>query len=284
MATSKFISDLIKDKTIFIVSDLHMGDGSPSDNFKKHRKKFETFLDMVEDTPNSIIVLNGDIFELWQSQLGDVIKEYFDIIKRLIELQSIFIVGNHDMDFMGLLDLPLDIDILKYITKDISFIRKGQKIEIKHGYEFDTFNDPQKSIVIGKILGLLVGLAEKAVGEKNHQIDVESKIRSVEPFFRRLASFFSKIYHFFYGMTAGERAAKGKSINGMYENIVEYGLEHPNDIVISGHTHIAGWIEDWYVNCGAWWMDNASYVKIDLDGYVDLRSWPENEFINKKLY
>ena len=49
---------------IFLVSDLHMGDGGPEDHFTTSGgvKAFSDFLDMVGDQP---LIGNGDILELW---------------------------------------------------------------------------------------------------------------------------------------------------------------------------------------------------------------------------
>ena len=56
----------------YIVSDLHMGDGSASDNFAPIKSRFEEFLDMVEKDEGYKLVLAGDIFEIWQSRMGEI--------------------------------------------------------------------------------------------------------------------------------------------------------------------------------------------------------------------
>jgi len=290
-----FIKDLLKDKTIFIVSDLHMGDGSPRDNFKKHKQRFIDFLDYVEKIPNSAIVLAGDTLELWQCELGDVVKEYFGIIKRLIKMNAIFLIGNHDIDLhgfvnmpinelLGIPDLPMSFEISKCMAENIEFEREGQKFMIMHGHEFDVFNDPDKAIATGKILALLVGLMETSYGAENEKIDIEWRLRDIfEPFFRGLISMFTKLYKIFYATTVGNCIKNGKSLNEMYNNIFDFHYKYPESFLIFGHTHKKGWIENWCVNDGAWWIDNASYIKIDRDSNVELYSWPENKKLENQL-
>jgi UDP-2,3-diacylglucosamine pyrophosphatase LpxH len=65
---------LTAEKDIFVVSDLHIGDGGPRDNFSVDSKaqKFDCFLDYVEDCGADLFVL-GDLFEFWQANISRVL-------------------------------------------------------------------------------------------------------------------------------------------------------------------------------------------------------------------
>ena len=80
---------------LFFVSDLHLGDGSATDDFAEHRHReaFEWFLDEVE-ADGGELTLVGDIFELWQASLHDIRGRYFRLYRRILNHR--LLRGNHD--------------------------------------------------------------------------------------------------------------------------------------------------------------------------------------------
>jgi UDP-2,3-diacylglucosamine pyrophosphatase LpxH len=122
---------------IYLVSDLHIGDGSKYDLFLPYKDKFIRFLDMV-GTLNYLILV-GDILELWNYDLGPIYKAHEDLIDRLLSSNIIIITGNHDEGLMG-----LPIPIFNSLTIG--------NFNILHGHQFDPFNSSNS--IIGQILSI----------------------------------------------------------------------------------------------------------------------------------
>ena len=84
---------------IFLVSDLHMGDGGPEDHFTTSGgvKAFSDFLDMVGDQP---LIGNGDILELWAYDWQQIVTgKNWPIVSRLMNHPNFtYILGNHDLN------------------------------------------------------------------------------------------------------------------------------------------------------------------------------------------
>ena len=93
------------DKNIYCISDLHIGNRTYRDNFSETDlvKPFLSFLSFIEQTQSKLIIV-GDLFELWQNTVGDVLQANNDIIKILGRLDVCYIVGNHDADLLSLND------------------------------------------------------------------------------------------------------------------------------------------------------------------------------------
>ena len=78
------------ERDIMIVSDLHIGDGGPRDNFAADNKveKFSCFLDYVAGQQAELMIL-GDLFEFWQANIGRVLTRHLSLIERLAAMQAV---------------------------------------------------------------------------------------------------------------------------------------------------------------------------------------------------
>lgn len=90
---------------IFIVSDLHVGDGSEGDDFARNEGIFLDALDGLYLKDGWTLVLNGDVEELHKFKLKDIRAAHpglyarldaFNAAKRLVK-----IVGNHDLALLA---------------------------------------------------------------------------------------------------------------------------------------------------------------------------------------
>ena len=85
---------------IFVISDLHMGDGGPRDNFPldNREKELGLFLDYVASQQGELIIL-GDLFEFWQMNLSKIVMKHLPLLDRLAAMNATYVLGNHDADF-----------------------------------------------------------------------------------------------------------------------------------------------------------------------------------------
>ena len=89
----------MSEKTVYVISDLHIGDQGPRDNFAlgTKRKDLVDFLNYVKKKKGEIFIL-GDLFEFWQSPIGKVIMSNIDLLDKMAEMDISYITGNHDSD------------------------------------------------------------------------------------------------------------------------------------------------------------------------------------------
>lgn len=96
-----------KGKKLAIISDTHMGNGESADNFRNNVKAGVKALDYYDRNKYSLILL-GDIEELWQFDLVEIVKQYgkdiYDSIKLFGDVDVHRIFGNHDLEWGGIWD------------------------------------------------------------------------------------------------------------------------------------------------------------------------------------
>lgn len=103
------------------ISDLHLGDGSGSDDFGPRNgqadKDLRALCAMVR-RENRCIGIAGDLFELLQSTLDRILRAHGPAIEALASVTEVYVVGNHDEDMLGRMlygmeCLPYWIDVPK---------------------------------------------------------------------------------------------------------------------------------------------------------------------------
>lgn len=109
----KQLDDLWKDKgdvltlptknvRYVLMSDMHMGNGDASDDFKDNEGAVNRALKYYCDNNYKLILL-GDVEELWQFTLDEVINRYgntiYKTIKKFGDNKVYRIFGNHDIDW-----------------------------------------------------------------------------------------------------------------------------------------------------------------------------------------
>ena len=116
-----------------IISDLHMGDGSKADNFRKNESILVKALKHYREKDYSVILL-GDIEEFHQFTLFHIYHKYaetvYNAINEFPKERCYRLFGNHDIDW------ALEDPILKYKkTSAIEAIRLGDLIIVTHGHQ-----------------------------------------------------------------------------------------------------------------------------------------------------
>lgn len=258
------ISPFDPDKPIYVVSDLHLGDGTDKDNFRPYRHHFERFLDELE--PGTQLVLAGDAFEFWQCQHGAIVREYLDLLRRLVEMKAILVVGNHDIDLLGFVELGTGDPITALLRKHLTLERGGRTIRICHGHEFDKFNDPKRWLFLGRVATILAGQVEIRIGP---EIGGQPTEKFLEKVISAIGRWLMRCYRRFNKTPAESRKKRNEHLTGL----LAFKQNNPKiDVIVAGHTHEAGTYEEWYVNTGSWQCENgAGYAVIGPDGTVELK-------------
>ena len=123
------------DGRIWFVSDLHLGDGTPSDAFFGKDRLLMALCDTVEDE-GATLVIGGDAVDFQQAwSFTRILRAHQELLAKLSQIardgRLIYVVGNHDYD------LSLYRDILNFRVCDELII--GDDILVQHGWQYDPF-------------------------------------------------------------------------------------------------------------------------------------------------
>lgn len=251
--------------THYIISDLHLADGTRRDDFKKNVTKFKNFLRMVKKQKAQLIIA-GDFLELWQTNPIDIVRTYSDILNDLVAIGTKIIIGNHDYYLHHFRKLNFLYD---------SYQIPDTKIFIQHGHQFDRFNDPKRLIRIGNLAAMSAGIME----DIHPDLD-ETTMSFLEALHRKLKSAFAPIH------TPGTNKRQYLSHGG---DFVEYlagakKLLKKYDYVILGHTHKPGTaLKGRYLNSGCWTSSKPAYVEVNHNGHCTLKYWHSQHPVKKFL-
>lgn len=273
------------DRPHFCVSDLHMGDGGPRDNFAHmsggwREQEFLSFLDYVEDQGGELTII-GDLFELWQGNISKVLTCRLSLMDRLADMGAIYLLGNHDIDlrhFNWSNRLRLSHPLFADLKLSHEIVIGGKFIRLIHGHEQDPYCCDEKP-GIGRISAIYTGIKEDRNGGP---LRGKYGTSTVEARTLGRISRFSGIMRRLTG--------KPSATQVMRRNIVEAYKRSGCDALVFGHTHEPGqfWNHGRYTlpiyNCGSWAEKTCSFAKITPDGYIEVMDWidgkPRPNFTN----
>ncbi len=256
---------------IFEISDLHMGDGGPRDNFAygNREKELDSFLDHVEDHHGRLIIC-GDLFELWQSNISKVLTKRMPLLDRLARMEATYILGNHDIDLRYFVHSKGWLTHPFFDRMCIACYARvcGQTFRFIHGHEADPYCS-NEAPGLGRITAILSGLAEDKNGSP-----MLDKYRTVED---RVVGPMEK------AVSLWNRLC-GKPDRFTEINRRLYDMRDTN-VIISGHTHFAGRIGTWHYNSGTWAERVNSFVRVNNDATVQVYDWIDGDPVpnNKEL-
>jgi len=277
-------------KDIFVISDLHMGDGGPRDNFAvgDKEKQLNLFLDFVEKE-NGELIISGDLFEFWQVSIGKVLTKWLKLIDRFAAMDVTYVVGNHDIDLEALIGTSI---LAHPLFKKMSrrFVREigGKKFMFMHGHEADPYNKGDTP-GWGQILTILAGIVEDVNGSPLLDTGgtVEDALLNVSML---LIKAWNWLVNLRYKKAIGGRAPSprkreltpSQNPERAQKLLDDYKKDKETegyDIAIVGHTHRVGRFEDWYYNSGCWVKETNSFLRISLDGQVKVFDWKDGQAI-----
>ena len=234
---------------VYFASDFHLKFHEDQEDTAR-RKKVISFLDSLIGNCD-LLILNGDVFDLWFTWKKVIIKGYFPILKKLADLNEngcriVFIAGNHDFWFKDFLTDYLNIEIYR---NNFSEIIDNVKIFVSHG-DLYTSNDLRYKVF-------------------------RSFIRN--KFIKTIFELFHPDFSLAIGKTLS-RSSRSRTIPFKLQKAKEKGLDEiarkklkDFDLVVLGHSHSPKFVktEDGiYVNLGDW-ISNYTYLKM-INGKIEL--------------
>ena len=269
---------------IFVISDLHLGDGGPRDNFELggRTKQLHAFIDHVGGEGGELFVL-GDLFELWQVNLSGLIVKRHDLITHLLAVPLVYVPGNHDVDLVHFIGAPFVRHPL-FARMRLPFERElgGRRFYFSHGHETDPFNSGEDP-GFGRMLTIFAG-----VFEDRNKSPLLASGQTVETVLEQFGE--SMLALWTSAAMAMEASGQGPDVepsatltpaqnpHRLGEHIAGTRAERErrgHDVAVLGHTHRPGRIDDWYHNSGSWTGERNSFLRIDAEGHVRHFEWRE---------
>lgn len=258
---------------IFVVSDLHAGDGGPCDNFAhaangQRESEFAYFLDHVQKENGKLIVA-GDLLDFWQANFSKVLNHRAPLLDRLCRMGADYVIGNHDIDllYFGHNIEPPHPLFRKIYLRHVVFAR-DKKILIVHGHEDDPYccNDYPD---LGRASAIYTGTKERRNGSPfTGKYGVEARtlgrVAAISRLIRRMTF----------------RPSIAQTVR---RNVCSTKECYRADAVIFGHTHEPGTFATTghkplnVYNSGSWAESTPSFVRITPDGIIECFDWVDGK-------
>jgi UDP-2,3-diacylglucosamine pyrophosphatase LpxH len=270
------VERLPADRTIWFISDLHLGDGTPCDVFFGKDRPLKALVERVEREGATLVIVGDamDFHQAWTfTRILRAHQELLDAMSRLGRAERlIYVVGNHDYD------ISLYRQLLHFRVCDELHV--GDQILVQHGYQYDPF--------IGNHSLDGSHLATKLHHAVERYLNTWVRVPLGE-FYTRTNRFAVWFAHKV-GMTflVGRRALERVGIRGGFER-VRRALDHwarsnlgdsmaifrparqqlresTWPFLLCGHSHVPGLVREngkTYVNTGSWTFAASQYVVWD---------------------
>ncbi len=198
---------------ILVISDIHLG------TFGCHAKELLHYLKSIK--PN-IVVLNGDIIDIWQFSKTYWPNSHMKVIKHLINwmgkgVKTYYVTGNHDemlRKFEG-----LKMGSLSIVNKVVLKLPDGKKAWVFHGDVFDVTMQHSKWLAklgsVGYDILILINRFFNFISEKVFHKGKLSLSKKIKESVKSAVSF----------------------INNFEQTTADIGISNKFDFVICGHIH-----------------------------------------------
>lgn len=267
---------------IFVISDLHIGDGSKKDVFTRgaRQKLLDKFLDHVE-AENGKLIIAGDFLELWKFSFDRILSGRRELFDRLAGMDVEYVLGNHDITLERYADrIERPHEFLGSVRKPFYMTINDVQFKFMHGHEADPFIG-QKINTIGPVIGRFARMLEinknfclvtnDALSDSLLEIG-EHLLLLWHSLMRKMNSTVQQ----FSSMLPNENAAMVQRPLRTIKMINRYLQDKQSsiyDVAIAGHTHKEGVFGGWYYNSGSWTGHKNSFLRIQPDGKIELFDW-----------
>lgn len=243
---------------ICIVSDVHYKYHSVDATDLEVQKRFLSFLDFAIGRYD-ILVLCGDIFDLYNEYKHVIIREYFGIYHRLAKISEagcriVYLSGNHDFWFDSFLSGELGVELY---PDNFTLKVDGKTIIFTHG-DLYTVNDLRYQL-LRKVLRLRITRTIFNLIHPDWALVLGARLSRSSR--QRPAS----------------TALQQKRSRGLKAWAKKKIMQGAADIVVMGHSHEAEILpigSGFYANAGEW-IKCPSYLEI-TDGNITLKHFKTN--------
>lgn len=250
---------------IAVISDIHLG------TYGCHARELNNYLKSIQ--PRTL-VLNGDIFDIWNFKKRFFPKEHMEVVRRILKMavsgtKVYYLTGNHDDLLRKFGELTFG---LIHLRNKLVFQVDGRKHWVFHGDVFDA------SIQRARWLARLGGEGYDLLIRINRGINGMRRLFGLPP-----VSFAARV----------KKGVKGavKYISDFEETAIELAAEKDYDCVICGHIHLpqmrdvtaANGKTVKYLNSGDW-VEHLTALEL-VDGEWTIYQYDESEFevVNPRL-
>jgi UDP-2,3-diacylglucosamine pyrophosphatase LpxH len=198
---------------ILVISDLHLG------TYGCHAKELLCYMKSIRP---GIVVLNGDIIDIWQFSKRYWPKNHMKVVKQIFSwmgkgVKTYYVSGNHDemiRKFAG-----LQIGSLEIVNKIVLDLPDGKKAWIFHGDVFDVTMQHSKWLTklgaVGYDILILINRLVNFFSEKVFKKGKISLSKKIKDSVKSAVSF----------------------VNNFEQTGAEIGISNKFDYVICGHIH-----------------------------------------------
>lgn len=266
---------------IFVLSDLHIGNGSSKDNLLRSDRRILLYrlLDKIDREEGRLVIL-GDLFELLRYDPEAVFEQWSALLDHLSGLDVIYVPGNHD----GVLWEHRDYwcsqhSFFHSLQKPFAMMIGGKRFFFMHGHEVD----PMISEQMAKWRTALSALVCSLELGTNHclitsDIFTDALLEAGEQclhWWGRLTRRWNRAVHEHLApcQDGWRRLICPIRTRNMMARFFEQHQQGVYDVTVTGHTHRAGQFGSWYYNCGSWTQPVVNYVRIRPDGEVAVTNY-----------
>lgn len=220
---------------LVVISDVHLG------TFGSHAKELHNYLSSIKP---KILVLNGDIIDVWQFRKSYFPKTHLKVIQKIISFASkgtkvYYITGNHDEMLRKFSDMSMgNFALVDKLVLELD----DKKAWIFHGDVFDA------SVQHSKWIAKLGGLGYDYLILLNRFANWFLNKLGKEPY-----SFSKKI------KASVKKAVK--FISDFEETATELAIEKKYDYVICGHIHEPKMIEKQTKNGSTLYLNSGDWIE-----------------------
>jgi UDP-2,3-diacylglucosamine pyrophosphatase LpxH len=280
------------DRTVFLVSDLHLGDGTRSDSFQGKDEELIAFIEHVRQH-DAHLVIAGDAIDFDQAWfMSRVLKAHAKLFGELSALADTngvtYIWGNHDAD------ISLFKDLLRFDV--CSSLQIGEDVIVRHGYEYDPFIGPdlEQAGMTTRIHHLVERMLRTWIRTPlQHFYNLPNrlvywafhKLTMVLYGLKRLG--FTRLYERMHVHEKYWTHSQLGDPQGIFEGVRDALADGPHRYLVTGHSHLPGLVEvhpgRWYANTGSWTFRSAQYAKWDGER-ITVHDWRKKRTYGDRLY
>jgi UDP-2,3-diacylglucosamine pyrophosphatase LpxH len=290
--TQRIRRHLPADAKVYLVSDLHLGDGTGSDSFQGKDTDLIAFIEKVREE-GAHLVIAGDAIDFSQAWfVGRVFRAHGSLFRALSTLAEdkrvTYIWGNHDAD------ISFFRDVVRFEV--CSSLQIGDEVIVRHGYEYDPFIGPDMDH--GDVATRLHHLVERLFNtwirlpvENHYTLAVRIALWLIHKlclglrFLRWMG--FKKLFERMHAYEHYWAQAQMGDPQGIFDGIHSALKSGPYKWIVTGHSHLPGRIEvhpdRFYVNTGSWTFESTQYAVWENHD-ITVHDWRTNRTYQDQLY